>query len=88
MSHFFDRPRCKLSCFASTHESDILRHRRRRRQARRRPLKKWNRAYYKLGFWTIVVDKMFSFTLVKFPDLNADLLESSKVFSSVDEFES
>ena len=35
-----------------------------------------------------MVDKMFSFTLVKFPDLNADLLESSKVFSSVDEFES
>ena len=70
-----------------THESDILQCRR-RRLPRRRPLKKWNRAYYKLGFWTIVVDKMFSFTLVKFPDFNADLLESSKVFSSVDEFES
>ena len=35
-----------------------------------------------------MVDKMFSFTLVKFPDSNADSLESSKVFSSVDEFES
>ena len=35
-----------------------------------------------------MVDKMFFLTLVKFPGLNADLLESFKVFSSVDEFES